>query len=75
MSFSEVVEDCPIIKSGSDFKEITKIDVSFIKNEPIFRNGIWMTWEKVFLTKDLEPDPEIASIVDKYLASIEEAGK
>ena len=47
LSVAEVVDNCPVIKSGSDFKEITKINVGFDGVNPFFRSGLNMAWETI----------------------------
>ena len=67
MSFGDVIDACPVIKSGSDFREITKISVKLAGQEATNRNGISIRWEKVYNGTSVEQDPEVQAIVDKYL--------
>jgi len=49
-----------VIKSGTDFRNLSQITLQFSGD------SVNVTVEKVDITSDLEPDPEMQSIVDEY---------
>jgi 2',3'-cyclic-nucleotide 2'-phosphodiesterase (5'-nucleotidase family) len=60
-----------LIKSGSDFREITQIEV--VHSEPktgwsVGHGGFNYRWEKHSISPALTPNPEIAKIVESYVA-------
>ena len=55
------VNDVHVVKSGTDFKELSEITVEFSVNKPSY------TIQQHEITSDLAENEEVAAIVSKYL--------
>ena len=55
------VNDVHVVKSGTDFKELSEITVEFSVNKPSY------TIQRHEITSDLAENEEVAAIVSKYL--------
>lgn len=62
LSQAEMHCACPVIKSGSDFQELTVIRVSKTPASHSGRRGLFFSWVKVPVTTDFPPDPEMQAI-------------
>ena len=55
------VNDVHVVKSGTDFKELSEITVEFSVNKPSY------TIRRHDITSDLAENEEVAAIVSEYL--------
>lgn len=71
------INDTLLCKSGTDFREFTIIKVrtdcsdEALHNEPHesiinFNKKLIMSYEKVHVTKEFDPDPEMQAVIDEY---------
>ena len=65
------IRNCPLVKSGSDFRELSKINVSSEVGTK-GRHGWRYTLDRCFTVIDYDPDPVIEEIVDRYKKQIDD---
>jgi len=66
LSRAELHCDCPVIKSGSDFEELTVIRVCKTPAAHPGRRGLFFSWVKVPITTAVPSDPEMQAIVLRF---------
>ena len=63
------INDTLVVKSGSDFRDFSKITVNFLQPRPTF------DVDRKTITRDVPPDPEVAAMVASYCGNMEERMK
>lgn len=64
-SFSVKINSVQVIKSGTDFRELSRITVLFSDD-----NTYSLHVQRIEITSDIPEDPEVKLIVDKFVGKL-----